>query len=267
CSCSWDEHIQLLALIFDILSSHHVVINLEKCRFAQSSIKYIGHIVGSGQHMPDPEKLSAIRELKRPSTKSELRSVLGLCGYYRDYIPHFAEIAQPLTSLTAKRFPNNIPWSEAAESAFVKLKDALQHATTLFTPEIGKPFYICTDASAFAAGACLAQRNDENKEQPIAFASKKFSDSEKNWSTIEREAFAVIWALKPFDTWIFGSKIYIISDHNPLSYLTNSAPNNAKLVRWALALQRYDIELQHRSVAKHANADALSRLGNANWDN
>ncbi|GFQ82182.1 retrovirus-related Pol polyprotein from transposon gypsy [Trichonephila clavata] len=131
---------------------------------------------------------------------------------------------------------------------------------SLHTPDLSRPFLLFTDASATAIGACLAQHKDHMEEMPIAFFSKKLTLAQMKWSTIEREAFSVLEALRKFDTWIFGSQIQVISDHDPLTYLTNSAPHSAKLTRWALALQRYNVKVSYRRGSAHGNADALSRL-------
>lgn len=256
---------QQLLQIFGALRHAKLKVKVEKCQIARGSIRYLGHIVGSGQHAPDPEKLAAIKGLQAPTTKRELRSVLGLCGYYREYVRNYAEMARPLTELTRKRGPNKIPWPAEAERAFERLKAALCEATSLGTPDPSKPFWLHADASAFAAGVCLSQRNESGVEVPIAFASHRFSPTQSRWSTIEREAFAVIWGLKKSDIWFFGAPVTVVSDHNPLSFLTLSAPPGAKLTRWALALQRYNVVVQHRKGSLHSNADALSRLRNSCW--
>nr|XP_050025119.1 uncharacterized protein LOC126519867 [Dermacentor andersoni] len=265
-SKSIQEHIRHLHAVFSALTSVGLVANLEKCQVARGSIRYLGHVVGSGKHGPDPTKLAAIKGLQVPRTKKELRSVLGLCGYYRGYISNFAAIAKPLTQMTAKHISNRIPWSPEANEAFEGLKGALCSAVELATPDSSKPFWLFTDASAIAVGACLAQMTDNGTECPIAFASHRFTPTQMRWSTIEREAFGVIWGLKKFDTWVFGTKIFVVSDHNPLAYLTQSTPQGAKLTRWALALQRYDVVVQHRKGIAHTNADALSRLTNHCWE-
>ncbi|XP_040063054.1 uncharacterized protein LOC120837615 [Ixodes scapularis] len=175
------------------------------------------------------------------------------------------ELALPLTELTAKRVPNTVPWGDRAERAFEGLKAALMNATALATPDPGRPYWLFTDASDFAVGACLAQVSDGGKEGPVAFASHKFSPTQSRWATIEKEAFAVIWALQKFDNWLFGAQVNVVSDHNPLSYLTASTPKSAKLIRWSLALQRYQVTVTHRKGSEHVNADALSRLPNNCW--
>ncbi|GFW82966.1 retrovirus-related Pol polyprotein from transposon 297 [Trichonephila clavipes] len=124
-------------------------------------------------------------------TKKQLRSALGLCDFYRQYIPNFAKIALPLTELTKKKVPNEIPWRKEAENAFKELKTALCGITELQVTDIEKPYYLHTDASQTAVGCCLGQLDGEDNIHPIAFGSQKLNPSQQKWSTIEREAYAV----------------------------------------------------------------------------
>ncbi|GFV89299.1 retrovirus-related Pol polyprotein from transposon 297 [Trichonephila clavipes] len=173
------------------------------------------------------------------STKKEIRSFLGLTSYYREYIPNFASLVLPLTELTKNRVPNIIPWNEAAEQAFTKLKAQLvkiKGTTSLYTPNLSNPYQLYTDASVTAIGACLCQNDKKGKENPIEFFIKKLTETQNRWANIEREAYAVIEAL---------------------TYLTLTTPQSAKLTRWALTLQRYNIAISYRKGVKHGNADAL----------
>ncbi|GFT09492.1 hypothetical protein TNCV_5063301 [Trichonephila clavipes] len=120
------------------------------------------------------------------------------------------------------------PLNEVAEQAFTKLKAQLVKAPSLYTPDLSKPYQLYTDASATAIGACLSQNDEKGKENPIAFFSKKLTETQTRWATIEREAYAVIEALKSFDSWIFGAEIEVISDHNPLTYLTLTTPSKCQ---------------------------------------
>ncbi|GFW95189.1 retrovirus-related Pol polyprotein from transposon opus [Trichonephila clavipes] len=214
------------------------------------------------RHSPDKERIykSAIQNLQAPTTKRQLRSALGLCNFYRQYIPNFAKIALLLTELTKKKVPNEIPWSKKAENAFKELKTALCGITELQVPDIEKPYYLHTDASQTAVGCCLGQLDGEDNIHPIAFGSQKLNPSQQKWSTIEREAYAIIWALKIFETLLCGAKIFLLTNHNPLVFLTSAAPQCPRLQRWALTIQRHDIEASHMKGSKLVNADALSRL-------
>ncbi|GFV26976.1 retrovirus-related Pol polyprotein from transposon opus [Trichonephila clavipes] len=116
------------------------------------------------------------------------------------------------------------------------------------------------DASDYGVGCCLTQRDTEGIYRPIAFASQKFNATQKNWVSIEKEAWAVLYGLNKFDKWIYGAKVEIISDHNPLKYLNQTIPTSPKLTRWALALQRWNHSITHRPGIQHRSADALSRL-------
>ncbi|GFY51150.1 RT_RNaseH domain-containing protein [Trichonephila inaurata madagascariensis] len=116
------------------------------------------------------------------------------------------------------------------------------------------------DASDYGVGCCLTQQGTEGIYRPIAFASQKFNAKQKNWASIEKEVWAVLYGLNKFDKWIYGAKVEIISDHNPLKYLNQTTPKSRKLTRWALALQRWNHSITHRPGIQHRSVDALSRL-------
>ncbi|GFW26134.1 retrovirus-related Pol polyprotein from transposon opus [Trichonephila clavipes] len=144
--------------------------------------------------------------------------------------------AVPLTSLSAK----------VTCEAFVKLKELLCEVTSLATPDANLPFQVHCDASDYGVGCCLIQQDTEGIYRPIAFASQKFNATQKNWASIEKEAWAVLYGLNKFDKWIYGAKVEIIYDHNPLKYLNQTTPKSPKLTRWALALQRWNHPITHR---------------------
>ncbi|GFW24720.1 retrovirus-related Pol polyprotein from transposon 17.6 [Trichonephila clavipes] len=258
-SKNWEEHLLHLDTILTKLSELNFTVNLKKCAFGKAQIKYLGHIIGSGKHESDPEKTAVINNLPVPKTKKELRSVLGLCNYYREYIPKYSELVYPLTELTKKRVPDSIPWTEKHDSSFHLLKKALVEAPSLYSPVPDKPYTIHSDASQIGIAACLSQKCGD-KCYPIAYASQKLSKTQQSWSTIEREAFAIVWSLKKFEVWVFGTEIEFYTDHNPLPYLTKSAPQSARLQRWAFALQKFNVTIKHCPGGKMPHADALSRF-------
>ena len=272
------EHMTHLRQYFEVVRLSGLKLNLKKCVFAQCEVTYIGHIIGSGSHRPNPEKTSVIMNMCRPRTKKELRRVLGLFGFYRSYVPHYAAIALPLTEMTRNCKPNELVWSTEAEIAFQTLKTALCQPPVLKVAIPGQPFRLYTDASQNCVGAQLAQVFDSIGEgdpqinvvkggpvapvgeHPVAFASFKLTPTQQAWSTIEREAYAVIWALNRFRDMIFWSRITILSDHNPLKFIKEGASTSSKLTRWSLALQEYDINFVYCKAAHQVAADSLSRL-------
>ena len=183
-----------------------------------------------------------------------------MCSYYHSFIPGFSEVAFPLTEYTKLKHTKLLKFNSDQLRSFENLKRCLSNAEILFTPRYDRHFIIHTDASDYAVGACLSQMDDEGKERPIAYFSSKLSDTQRNWATIKKESYAVIAALQKFDVIVFGNHIELFTDHNPLKYHVHCTPKSAKLTRWALALQRYDIAVHHRSGNENANADCLSRL-------
>jgi hypothetical protein len=256
----WETHLSHLDKYVQIIEDTGLTLNLKKCNFAQSKIKFVGHIVGSGCIEPDPSKIATIKDIQPPTTKKDVRRIMGFFSYFRSFIPALAETTRIITDLTRNDVPSKVPWESKHQQALDKLKEDLSKATQLHTIDFSKDFGLSVDASATAVGCCLFQCTASGIEQPIAFASSKLSDTQMRWSTIEREAFAVIWALKRFRSWIFLSKINVYSDHNPLTYLTEASPKSAKLARWALALQEFNVHFRYRPGRKNIVADFLSRL-------
>ena len=217
--------------------------------------------MGSGQRRADPDKVVAVKDMKVPETKTQVRQILGFFSWFRDYIPDFASHAKALTDLTGKQVPAKVPWGKAQQEAFDKLKELLCKATMdpLQIVDFIKPFNIHVDASDYAVGMVVSQSDDDENEKPIAFASKKLNSTQRGWSTIEKESYAAMWALQKYRHWLFEAQIVIHSDHNPITYLTEASPKSPKLMRWALAIQEY-VRFCYKPGKHNAAADCLSRL-------
>jgi hypothetical protein len=260
-----EKHLHDLDQYLQVIKRSGLTLNLKKSSFAMSEIKFCGYYIGSGTKRLDPAKVETNKNLQPPITKAQVRQVLGLFGWFRDHLPNYAEHALPLTELTAKRVPNLIPWGARQQVAFDKLKRLLCEAADqpLHIIDWSKPFNIFSDASDHSVAAILSQTDGNGREQPIAFCSRKLNDTQKHWSTSEKEAFAVLEAVKRFNHWIFGYKIHVYSDHNPLAYLTDAVPKSAKLLRWSLSLQNFDLQFHYKAGKSPAMAapDCLSRLG------
>ena len=260
-SQDWPQHLRDLVAFLTVMRNANLTLNLKKSSFANREIKMVGHYVGSGTHRPDPERLTVIQNLTRPETKTEVRRLLGMFGYYRTYIAGFARLAKPLTDLTGADKPPKLVWGENQQRAFDSLRQAICTTPILCAPKFGKPFFLQTDACGVSVGCCLGQWDDDQNEHPIAFASKKLSSTQCAWATIEREAYAVIWGLQKYRDLIFGTHVTVFVDHNPLTYLTDTAPKSAKLTRWLLALQEFTVTLTYKKGVQNKVADFLSRIG------
>ena len=263
-----EKHFEHVRMVFDCLRQHQLKLKLKKCTFLQQETNYLGFVVSEKGIKPDPEKVKSIRALPAPTCVRDVRSFIGLYSYYRRFIPSFSAIAEPLIKLTRKY--SKFKWSADAEQSFNYLKASLTAIPMLGFPEINSPYILYTDASNDCIGAVLVQSCEEKdsilpevpNEKPIYFLSHKLSSSQQKWSTIEKEAFAVKYALEKMNCFLDGSKFIIRCDHEPLVHIINkpSMSNNKKLATWSLYISAYDCELQYIRGVKNTCADMLSRI-------
>ena len=163
----------------------------------------------------------SILNCQRPTTKKQVRSFLGLIGYYRNFIPNFSAVSAPLSDLTKKGQPNKVRWQGEQENAFGALIKELSKSPILCLPEFDKQFILRTDATDDGIGAVLLQENGEYK-LPIAYASKKLLDRDKRYSVIEKKCYAIVWAVKKFTCYLYGKEFVLEIDHRPLVKLNTA---------------------------------------------
>lgn len=259
-SASITEHCQRLERVFALMKEANLKIRLEKCQFAASRVRYLGHLVTAAGVSPDPEKVRAIKGHPVPKSTREVQSFLGIAGYYRRFIKGFANLAKPLTLLLAKGATFN--WEQDQQKAFDSLREALCSEAVLIYPNFAEPFILATDASGVAIGAVLSQMR-EGFERPVAFASRQLTTPERNYSTTERELLAVVWATQQFRCYLLGRRFTLITDHSALRWMLHLKDPSARLTRWSLRLAEFSYEVIHRPGVKHSNADALSRAARA----
>ncbi|KAK3109194.1 hypothetical protein FSP39_025154 [Pinctada imbricata] len=256
---TFHDHLEVLRKLFLRLRNANLKVRPSKCALLYPKVECLGHVVGNDQISPNPDKVSVIEKAQIPTTKKQLRSFLGLVGFYRKYVPNFAVIALPLTDMTKKGKPNRLEWSESAEHAFQSLKQALVKFPILKLPDMGQMFILQTDASNRGIGAVLLQ-NSGNEKLPVAYAGRKLKKSEQNYATIEKECLAIIWAVLKFQRYLYGAEFLLETDHKPLIYLHQAKVNNARLMRWALSLQPYRFRLMSIKGKENVGADYLSRI-------
>lgn len=258
-SDTWSEHLKRLRLLLVRLSQANLTLNLAKCVFAGATVTYLGKVVGQGQVRPVREKVRAIDEYPVPVTKKELMRFLGLVGFYRCFCRNFSTVVAPLTDLLKAKAL--FVWSESCQNAFEAVKSLLTVTPVLMAPQLEKTFKIQVDASKEGAGAVLIQEDDAGIERPVCFFSRKFNSHQMNYSTIEKEALALILALQHFEVYVGGnsSAVIVYSDHNPLTFLHSLKNPNQRLMRWCLFLQPFHLDVRHLKGSENIVADALSR--------
>ncbi|XP_059593742.1 uncharacterized protein LOC132254043 [Vitis vinifera] len=205
----------------------------------------------------DPAKIELISKLPSPTTVKEVRQFLGHAGFYRRFIQDFSKIAQPLCALLLK--DAEFIWTKACQEAFKRLKSLLTSAPIVRSPNWSLPFELMCDASDYAVGAVLGQR-DDGKPYVVYYASKTLNDAQKNYTTTEKELLAVVFALDKFRNYLLGTSIVIFTDHSALKYLLNKKDAKARLIRWILLLQEFNIQIKDKQGVENVVADHLSRV-------
>ena len=258
-SDNWSDHIRQIERFFQIMREAKLTINLMKSEFGKATVKYLGHIVGQGQVRPLDAKIQTIAKFPIPTSRKELARFLGMAGYYRNFCLNFSEIAAPLTNLLSKKV--KFVWTDDCQLAFDKVKLLLQKSPVLKSPDYEKPFKLIIDSSDVGTGSVLVQEASDGLDHPVSYFSKKFLKYQKNYSVVEKETLGLVLALEHFDVYLGSTpfKIKVYTDHNPLTFLKTMKNKNQRLVRWSLALQEYNLEIQHIPGSENVVADALSR--------
>lgn len=268
-----EEHMRHISLIFGALYAANMKISDEKSHFFKSEIEFLGHIIKQNKITVDPEKITTIRDYEMPKTLKQLRSFLGLSGYYRKFIQNYAKITKPLTlflrgengMVKARQSGKvKIVLDQAAIDAFKKIKVLLQEQIELYQPDFNKPFELTTDASNFAIGAVLSQNR-----HPITFISRTLTKTEQNYATNEKEILAIVWALQKLRNYLYGvADLTIYTDHQSLIHSISEKNPNTKLKRWKNFIAEFGADIKYKPGYQNVVADALSRhTGQINFTN
>lgn len=259
---SWEDHLRHVQVVLSRLKEAGLTVKVTKCQFAMSECTYLGYIIGGGSVKPEESKLEAINKYPIPKTKRQVRSFLGLSGYYRRFIPNYdyATIAYPLTELTRKTKPECVEWTEECSKAFGGLKQILMSEPVVACPDFSKPFILQTDASDVGVGAVLSQADNAGLDHPVAYFSRKLLAREQKYSTIEKECLAIKLGVQVFHVYFFGKPFEIQTDHRALQWLDSVKNSNSRLLRWSLTQQPYSFSIRLKKGVDNANADGLSRI-------
>ena len=264
-SATWEEHCQHISTVLSRLRDAGLTANASKCQWGQTCCEFLGHWVGMGKVSPADLKVKAVRDFKMPQTKKAVRQFLGLTGYYRRFIPSFAEHSYHLTEATRKTAPECVICSDVLYDEFIYLQDVLCSLPSLTLPVPADEFLLQTDASGVGLGAVLSVVRNE-VELPVAFFSKKLLPRERRYSASELEGLAVVVAVQHFQPYLITHPFTMETDHKALVFLGTAQHKKGRLARWAMKLQPYSFTIHYRKGALNSNADALSRIFEENVD-
>ena len=253
-SANEELHKSHLQQTFQRLREAGLTLRGSKCEIGMNQVTYLGHTFTREGMAPDGSKVDAVVNWPQPRDEAEVRRFLGLASYYRKYIDKFADIAAPLHQLTQK--DALFQWTQECEESFKRLKACLTKAPVLSYPSFGteaSTMVLQTDASNVGLGAVL-----EQEQRVIGYASRTLTRAEANYSVIQRECLAIVWAMKQFRHYLLGRTFQLMTDHAPLQWLA-AQKMEGLLCRWALAIQEFSFEIVYRKGIANGNADALSR--------
>ncbi|GJT67418.1 putative reverse transcriptase domain-containing protein, partial [Tanacetum coccineum] len=251
-SKSKQEHEEHLKIILELLKKEELYAKFSKCEFWIPKVQFLGHVIDNKGIHVDPAKIESVKDWASPKTPTEIRQFLGLAGYYRRFIEGFSKIAKPMTKLTQKKV--KFEWGDKQEAAFQLLKQKLCSAPILALPEGSEDFIVYCDASKKGLGAVLMQR-----EKVISYASRQLKIHEKNYTTHDLELGAVVFALKIWRHYLYGTKCTVFTDHKSLQHILNQKELNMRQRRWLELLSDYDCDIRYHLGKANVVADALSR--------
>ena len=255
---NYTDHLVQVEQVFDRMQKAGLKINAGKSHFGINEVEYLGYVVTREGIKPNPKKVKAIMELKRPTTTTEVRRVIGLVQYYRDLWQKRSHILAPLTDLSKGPKHKKIEWKDEHEQAFKALKLMVSKEVILAYPDWTKPFVIHTDASDFQLGAVISQN-----DKPIAFFSRKLNSAQRNYTTTEKELLSIVECLKEFRNILWGYEIIVYSDHRNLVQAATISESQ-RVMRWRLLLEEFGPDIRHIAGEDNTIADALSRMPTTN---
>ena len=255
-----ETHLKDLQKVFDRLEQAGLKLKLSKCRFAVQCVKYLGHLLTPERVLPNPVKVEVIKNYPQPKNVKQFRQFPGLCNYYRRFQKNYSKVAKPLHRLTQ----NNAPWhwSQECQDAFNTLTTNLITAPMLKYADMNQPFILITDASSYAIGYILSQKDEHGVERVIEYAGRALRKAEVSYGITDKEGSAVVEGFKHFHSYLYGHDVTVITDHNALKFIKDNTKLTGRVARWAIHLSNYDYDIIYKPGAENTNADAISRLEN-----
>jgi hypothetical protein len=254
-SKTYEEHIEHVRQVFQLLQEHQFKVRLSKCSLAKQQLHYLGHVLSPNGVSTNHDKIQDLQKWQSPQSVKEVRCFLGLAGYYRRFVKNFGMISRPLTDLLKKG--TLFIWTNHCEKAFQFLKQALISALVLAVPDFSKPFVVETDASDTGIGAVL-----QHDGHPIAYVSKALGLKHQGLSTYEKESMAILLALDQWKAYLLPAEFTIHTDQRSLTYLTDQRLHTYWQQKVQTKLMSYQYKISYKKGSTNCVADALSRAPN-----
>ena len=256
-----EEHMLHLEAIFEALQVADLKIKVSKCEFFKKHVSYLGFLIGETGIQCDRSKVEAINRIATPTSIEEVRQFNGMCSYYRKFISHYSDISKCFNDMTKKGA--TIKWTAECDAVFRLLKEKLMENPVLINPQVDKDYVIHCDASKYSYLGILQQTRPGTEElAPVAYFSGNFDKTQVKWNIPEKEAYAIYKLVKKFAFYITGAKTTVFSDHKPLKNFFEGGMNIAKLDRWSLELQEFDISMEFIQGKLNTVTDVISHLKN-----
>lgn len=245
---------------FDICIKNNIYLKLSKSKIGFNTVDFFGYIVSNRTYHLDKKRIKALLDIPLPKNTTDMRIFLGTSLFFKQFIANYGDISAKLYDAVKKDFKWNADNIKSLEEPFEKLKEYIANVSELYHPDLSLPWILRTDASDKAVGAVLAQVNSDKQIQPLAYVSEKLSESAKKWSTIEKEAYAIVYAIRKLESYLKGKEFVLQCDHANLQWIEKSKVD--KIIRWCLYLQSFKFEIVHIPGSANRTADMLSRLNN-----
>lgn len=260
---SLEEHDRSLRAVLQRLTDAGLTLNMDKCSFRKSSLRFLGHVISKEGILPDTDHIIAIRDAPAPHDLASLRSFLGLTSWYSKFLPNFATIVEPMRVLQRDAAASSFEWTVDADNSFKKLKQLILDSPVLALFDPSLPTFVTTDASDYGLGAVLTQLHPDRSERTVAFASRTLTTAERKYSTVEKEALACVWAVEKWRSYLWGQRFTLRTDHQALTTLLATkgiGRAGMRVARWSARLLCFTYGMEYKPGSQNQTADCLSRL-------